>query len=92
MNTALSYLLLITVLVAPFALIAFIAHRAHREGHLRWHLDQFRSDGPLVGRLFGDDDFRDSDLPRIDHDLDAVRTRFEHHPAWPDSGVRGERR
>lgn len=88
MNTALSYLLLITVLVAPFALIAFIAHRAHREGHLRWNLDQFRIHGPLAGRLFEED----ADLRRVDHDLDAVRTRFEQHPMWPASGVRGERR
>ena len=29
---------------------------------------------------------------RAEHDVDAIRTRFERQPSWPDSGVRGERR
>ncbi|HXO51261.1 MAG TPA: hypothetical protein VN888_09560 [Mycobacterium sp.] len=35
---------------------------------------------------------RDRDAPRFEHDLDAVRTRFERQPSWPASGARGERR
>lgn len=38
MTTALTYLLLTAVLVAPFALIGTIAARAHRDGHLRMNL------------------------------------------------------
>jgi len=45
---------------------------------------------PLVGRLY--DDGYDADARRAEHDLDAVRTRFEDHPAWPSPGVIGERR
>ncbi|QEN16301.1 hypothetical protein ACRDU6_29605 [Mycolicibacterium sp. ELW1] len=55
---------------------------------LHLHADQFRVWAPMVGPLFADD----ADLRRISHDLDAVRTRFEHHPTWPSSGVLGERR
>lgn len=36
--------------------------------------------------------FGEPDAPRIQHDLDAIRTRFEEQPFWPASGVRGERR
>ncbi|OYN79637.1 hypothetical protein [Mycolicibacterium sphagni] len=54
---------------------------------LRLHADQFRVSAPMVGPLFDDADQR-----RISHDLDAVRTRFEQHPAWPSSGALGERR
>ncbi|CAN5651525.1 hypothetical protein BH10ACT9_BH10ACT9_26540 [soil metagenome] len=88
MTTALTYLLLIAVLLAPFAVIGFIARQAHRDGHLHWHLDQFRISAPMWGRLFEDD----ADMRRIGHDLDAVRTRFEQHPSWPESGAVGERR
>jgi hypothetical protein len=88
MTTAFTYLLLIAVLLAPFAVIGFIARQAHRDGYLRWHLDQFRISAPMWGRLFEDD----SDMRRIGHDLDAVRTRFEQHPSWPESGAVGERR
>jgi hypothetical protein len=45
---------------------------------------------PLVGRLY--DDGYDADARRVEHDLDAVRTRFEDHPVWPSPGVIGERR
>ncbi|MET0900493.1 MAG: hypothetical protein ABWY45_21475 [Mycobacterium sp.] len=93
MNTALTYLLLIAVLLAPFALIAFLARQANRDGHLRWRIDQFRISAPMMGRLFDDDSlYNDADMRRIGHDLDAVRTRFEEHPSWPQSGVLGERR
>ena len=54
---------------------------------LRLHADQFRVSAPMVGPLFDDADAR-----RMDHDLDAVRTRFEQHPVWPSSGAIGERR
>ncbi|HEX7827501.1 MAG TPA: hypothetical protein VF477_21545 [Mycobacterium sp.] len=29
---------------------------------------------------------------RVEHDMDAVRTRFERNPMWPASGAMGERR
>lgn len=92
MTTALTYLLLIAVLIAPFAVIGVIARQAHRDGHLRWHLDQFRFSTPMMGRLFDDDASRDADMRRIGHDLDAARTRFEQHPSWPQPSVLGERR
>lgn len=88
MNAALNFLLLSVVLLVPFALVATFASRARRDGYLRWHPDQFRFAAPMVGRLFGDD----ADLRRTAHDIDAIRTRFEHQPSWPESGVRGERR
>ena len=74
MATELNYL----VLIAPFAVIALITRQAHRDGHLRWRMDQFRISAPMMGR--------------IGHDRDAVRTRFEEHPSWPEPGVLGERR
>lgn len=55
---------------------------------LRLHADQFRLSAPMVGPLFADD----ADARRINHDLDAMRTRFEQHPVWPSSGALGERR
>jgi len=88
MSDVLNFLLLSVVLLAPFALVATLASRAHRGGHLRWHTDQFRFAAPMAGRLFEDD----ADLRRAEHDIDAIRTRFERQPSWPDSGVRGERR
>lgn len=63
------------------ALLAFL-------NKLRLRTDQFRVSAPMVGPLFADD----ADARRISHDLDAMRTRFEHHPVWPSSGVLGERR
>jgi hypothetical protein len=80
--------LITAVLISPFALAAALTWAAHRSGVLRLHLDQFRVSAPMMGRLFDDD----RDLYRIEHDLDAVRTRFEEHPAWPSSGALGERR
>ncbi|WP_319429687.1 hypothetical protein [Mycobacterium sp. RTGN5] len=55
---------------------------------LRLHADQFRVSAPMVGPLFDND----ADARRTDHDLDAIRTRFEQHPVWPSSGALGERR
>lgn len=80
--------LITLVLISPFALAAALTWAAHRSGVLRLHLDQFRVSAPMLGRLFEDD----RDLYRAAHDLDAVRTRFEQHPAWPGSGAVGERR
>jgi hypothetical protein len=88
MNTVLTFLLLSAVALAPFALVATLTSRARLGGYLRWHTDLFRPAAPMVGRLFEED----ADLRRAEHDLDAVRTRFERQPSWPDSGVRGERR
>jgi hypothetical protein len=83
MSTALAFL----ILLAPFALAAFLSWAANRSGSLRLHIDQFRWAAPMTGRLFDD---RDS--YRMQHDLDAVRTRFEEHPSWPVSSASGERR
>lgn len=83
MSTALAFL----ILIAPFALVALLARAAHRSGSLRLHVDQFRWAAPMAGRLF-----EDRDSHRVQHDLDAVRTRFEEHPSWPASSASGERR
>lgn len=84
------YLLVALVLLAPFAATAAITSVSHRDGTLRLHSRQFRPAAPLVGRLYADD--HDADARRVEHDLDAIRTRFEQHPAWPSPGVLGERR
>jgi hypothetical protein len=76
------------ILVAPFALAAALSWAAHRSQSLRWRADQFPASAPFVGRLFDDD----RDAFRIDHDADAIRTRFEANPVWPASGALGERR
>ncbi|MGE2834166.1 hypothetical protein [Mycobacterium sp. SMC-4] len=34
----------------------------------------------------------DPDFRRVQHDTDAIRTRFERQPSWPASGATGERR
>lgn len=34
----------------------------------------------------------DRDAYRVEHDLAAIRTRFEQQPSWPASGATGERR
>ena len=57
---------------------------------LALHGAQFMVGAPLVGQLHRDVD--DADARRVEHDLDAVRTRFENHPVWPSPGVLGERR
>lgn len=83
MSTALAFL----ILLAPFALAAFLSWAANRSGSLRLHIDQFRWAAPMTGRLFDD---RDS--YRVQHDVDAIRTRFEEQPSWPVSSASGERR
>ncbi|MCV7216189.1 hypothetical protein H7J51_12950 [Mycobacterium crocinum] len=75
-----------TALIA-FLLLALLAVGVSR---LRLHAGQFRVSAPMVGPLFVDGG--DADERRVNHDLDAVRTRFEQHPTWPSSGVLGERR
>lgn len=88
MSIALAFLILI--LIAPFALAALLTWAANRSGSLRLHLDQFRFSAPMAGRLFEDRDSYDS--YRAQHDLDAIRTRFEEQPCWPASSATGERR
>ena len=90
MTTIITFLLVTLVLLAPFAATAAITSVAHRDGTLRLYARQFPVAAPLVGRLNRDDD--DADARRVEHDLDAVRTRFEEHPVWPSPGVVGERR
>jgi hypothetical protein len=84
MNAFLTFLLLI----APFALAAALSWAAHKSHALRWRIDRFRVSAPILGRLFDDD----RDAFRVEHDLDAIRTRFEQNPVWPASGATGERR
>jgi hypothetical protein len=71
--TAMSIFLTFLILLAPFALAALLTSAAHRSGALRLHLDQFRWAGPMTGRLF-----EDRESYRAQHDLDAIRTRFEN--------------
>ena len=80
--------LIFFILLAPFALAVTLGWAAHRSNSLRWRIDQFRASAPMVGRLFDGD----RDAFRVEHDLDAIRTRFEQHPVWPGSGGTGERR
>ncbi|MEH3138144.1 MAG: hypothetical protein PGN30_24435 [Mycolicibacterium neoaurum] len=88
MTTALTYLALTAILLAPFALTFALGRAARRSGILRLHLDQFRIAGPLTGSFHAED--RDS--LRTQHDIDAIRSRWEHAPAWPTSSASGERR
>jgi hypothetical protein len=92
MDTFLTYLALIAVLNAPFALAFALSWAARRTGTLRLSLDQFGSAAPFVGRLAGSGNAVDRDDLRAVHDLDAIRTRFEAHPTWPASSASGERR
>ena len=79
MNAFIQFLLMAAVLLGPFALVATLAGRARRGGHLRWHVDQFRFAAPMAGRLFADPMYDDADVRRMEHDIDAIRTRFDHH-------------
>ncbi len=92
MTAFLVFLVITILLLAPFGVVAAIASVAHRDGTLRLHTSQFRVRAPLVGHLFTDGADRDADERRVNHDLDAIRTRFEEHPSWPSPGVLGERR
>jgi hypothetical protein len=84
MTTALTFL----ILISPFAVAAALMWAAHSTGSLRLRLDQFRMAGPMSGRYFEDD----RDTFRVEHDIDAVRTRFEQQPSWPTSGAMSEGR
>ncbi len=70
-------LLAFLILAAPFGLAALLSWASHRNDGLR---------SSLI-REFGDPDYY-----RVRHDADAARTRFEHSPVWPVSGVTDERR
>ncbi len=83
MTTALAFL----ILGSPFALAALLTWAANRSGSLRFHIDQFRWATPMTGRLF-----EDRDSFRVQHDIDAIRTRFEEQPSWPVSSASSERR
>lgn len=80
--------LITLAILAPFLLGAALIAAAHRQGHLRLHLDQFRIAAPLAGSFHAED----RDGLRTQHDIDAIRSRFEAAPAWPASSASGERR
>ena len=67
-----------SILMAPLVVAVALGWAAHRSDGIRRGR----------GRLSGDS----SDAIRMEHILDAIRTRFERQPAWPTSGVLGERR
>lgn len=51
-----------------------------------------RPAGSNMSRPAGSHHVDDRDSSRTQHDFDAIRSRFEHQPAWPASGTLGERR
>ena len=83
-----TFLLTLSILIAPFLAASVFAWIAHRSDGLRMGLDQFRVSAPMRGRLSPDS----SDVSRMARELDAIRTRFEQQPSWPASGALGERR
>lgn len=76
--------LALIILISPFAVAAAVGWAAQRSNVLRFRLDLF--DLPFSVNQ------RDYDTYRAGHDLDAIRSRFEHQPTWPSAGVLGERR
>lgn len=72
--------LALIILISPFAVAAAVAWAAQRSNVLRFRLDLFDTSQP------------DYEAYRAGHELDAIRSRFEHQPAWPNPGVLGERR
>jgi hypothetical protein len=70
--------LAVLILASPLAVAAVFARAAHHSSRA----------APMAGRLFEDD----RDRLRVEHDVDAIRTRFERQPAWPSSSALGERR
>ncbi len=90
--------LAILILLAPFALAITLA--GWPIAHMSCVCTLTSSGSPVSAwdRVFDIDpdasrSSGDSDAARIQHDLDAIRTRFEESPpAWPSSGVLGERR
>mgnify|MGYP000964587269 CR=1 FL=1 len=85
MSTALTFL----ILIAPFAVAVELGWAARRSGILRFGTHQFTWSAPMTGRLSGSGI---GDDPRVAHEVEAIRTRFERHPTWPSSGALGERR
>jgi hypothetical protein len=83
-----SVALTFSILMAPFVIAVALGWAARRSDGIRLGHNQFRVSAPMRGRLSGET----SDAPRIEHELDAIRARFESQPAWPLSGARGERR
>jgi hypothetical protein len=81
-------LLTLSILLTPVAVAVAVAWAAHHSRTLRFRRDQFQVFAPMRGRLMGDG----VDVPRLAHEVDAIRTRFEAQPAWPMSGALGERR
>jgi hypothetical protein len=65
------------ILAAPFAIAALLSWASHRSQPARNYLASVSDD---------------RDWYRVEHDAEAARTRFEKTPAWPASGVSGERR
>jgi hypothetical protein len=65
------------ILMAPFAVAVLFSWASHRSHPTRNYLASVSDD---------------RDWYRIEHDAEAARTRFEQAPAWPASGVTGERR
>ncbi len=78
--------LTLLLLMSPFVVAAALGWAAHRSGSLRLSREQFQVASPM--RVFEND----SDARRLEHELDAIRTRFEHRPCRPGSGALGERR
>lgn len=74
MNGLIQFLLMMTILLGPFAVVAALAGHARNGGHLRWHPGQFRDQFRFADPLPDD-----ADLRRMEHDIDAIRTRFDHH-------------
>jgi hypothetical protein len=70
-------LLTFLILLAPFAIAAALSWSTHRGSSMRAYLAGVSEDR---------DDYR------VEHDVDAIRTRFERNPGWPPSGVKDERR
>ena len=68
------------ILIAPFAVAAALSWATHRTA------------ASLPARWLSDAGDNDRDAHRVEHDVDAIRTRFEKQPRWPASGAIGERR
>jgi hypothetical protein len=81
-------LLTLLILLTPFAVAVAVAWAAQRSRTLRFGRDQFQVFAPMRGRLSR----AGLDAPRLTHEVDAIRTRFEAQPSWPMSGALGERR
>ena len=67
-----------TVLLAPFGVVTAIAAVSYRDGTCACTAASSLH-GSLTGRCYGET--ATPTRRRIDHELDAIRTRFEKHPA-----------